>query len=57
MLDMTSKSNKDINLRYATVKIPRAMTDKITKIGEHYGYRSVSEFVIDAARRRLEELD
>ena len=56
MSDMMRKSNKDINLRYATVKIPRALTEKITKVGEQYGYRSISEFVIDAARRRLDEL-
>lgn len=44
---------------YSTVKIPSGFVDEIKKfIKEHdeFGYRTHSEFIIDAARRRLELL-
>jgi hypothetical protein len=44
-------------LRYTSVKIPDTLTARIKDVSEQQGYRTVTEFVIDAARRRLEELD
>lgn len=41
---------------YTSVKIPKNLATKITnsKIFKDGCYRSVSEFVIDSARRRIE---
>jgi metal-responsive CopG/Arc/MetJ family transcriptional regulator len=39
-----------------TVKIPKTLSNRIVKAAQKEGYRSVSEFVIDAARRRLDQL-
>ncbi|TXT61276.1 MAG: hypothetical protein BAJALOKI2v1_40070 [Promethearchaeota archaeon] len=47
------------NTRYRTVRIPEALVDSILKIIEEkkeLGYRSHSEFIIDAVRRRVEDL-
>ena len=42
---------------YHNVKIPRVLADEIERVIRQYpGYRSVSEFVIDAIRRRIEEV-
>lgn len=45
--------------KYRTVQIPDKLIKEIQKIIElnnELGYRSHSEFIIDAARRRLEEV-
>lgn len=44
---------------YRTVKVPEDLIQNIKETiskEKDLGYRSVSEFVIDAARRRLEEI-
>jgi len=47
-----------MNQDYRTVKIPSDLARKIESVikSSGLGYRNVSEFVIDAARRRLEEI-
>lgn len=40
-----------------TASIPREYAIRISKILEREGYLSVSEFVRDAIRRRLEEIE
>ena len=44
---------------YTSIKCPKQLADIITKsaIFKHYGYRSVSEFVLASARQRVEEFD
>lgn len=44
---------------YTSIKCPKQLADVITKsaIFKHYGYRSVSEFVLASARQRVEEFD
>jgi len=45
--------------RYTKVSVPKELADEIRKTINKYkelGYRSVSEFFIDVARRRLEEI-
>jgi antitoxin component of MazEF toxin-antitoxin module len=45
--------------KYRTVRIPASLVETILKIIEDHkelGYRSHSEFIIDAVRRRVEEL-
>ena len=46
-------------MAYTKVAIPKDLAVKIRSLIENsnLGYRSVQEFVIDATRRRLEELD
>ena len=41
---------------YTSVKVPKNLADKISnsKIFNENGYRSVSEFILDSARRRIE---
>ena len=41
---------------YTSVKVPKTLADKITNsaIYKEWGFRSVSEFMIDSARRRIE---
>mgnify|MGYP001770686046 CR=1 FL=1 len=43
---------------YTTIQIPRELVEMIDKIIEERkgGYRSRTEFVADAVRRRIEEL-
>ncbi len=41
---------------YVYVAIPKKLADIIDKAIERLGYRSRNEFVIDAVRKRLEEL-
>ncbi len=45
-------------VKYASVKIPRGLADKIVAeaILKLCTYRTVSEFVIESARRQLENL-
>ena len=42
-----------------TIKLPRDLVDRIDNLinSEKYGYTSRGDFVADAVRRRLEELD
>jgi len=42
---------------YTTVSIPKHLAEKMRKILKRSGYQSMAEFVRDAARRRLEELE
>lgn len=45
---------------YKTTNLPAKLYEKIEKLIRSYpefGYRSVMEFVADAVRRRLEELE
>lgn len=44
-------------MEYAKVSIPRDMVERARRVLARHGYRSVSEFVIDSVRRRLEELE
>jgi metal-responsive CopG/Arc/MetJ family transcriptional regulator len=50
---------KNVNQRlptaYTSVKVPKVLAERILKICEKEGYRSVSEFILDATRRRLEK--
>jgi Arc/MetJ-type ribon-helix-helix transcriptional regulator len=42
---------------YSTVKVPRALTDKIIERAiKGDSYRTVSEFVMESIRRRLDQL-
>lgn len=41
---------------YTSVKLPKAIAQRVNKAIEEQGYRSMSDFVIDSTRRRLEEL-
>jgi metal-responsive CopG/Arc/MetJ family transcriptional regulator len=41
---------------YTSVKIPKVLADRINQVAGQMGYRSVSEFVLDSTRRRLEQL-
>ena len=43
-------------MEYMKISIPRSLAEKIKKLLPNTSYRSVSEFVIDATRRRLESL-
>jgi hypothetical protein len=47
---------KKLPCQYTSVKIPMRLAEKIlaSKIFNENGYRSVSEFVMDSARRRIE---
>ena len=42
---------------YTSVKIPKVLAERIKKVCEPLGYRSVSEFILDATRRRLEQFE
>lgn len=43
--------------QYTSVKVPKVLADKINKVAIKDGiYRSVYEFVLDSARRRLDDL-
>jgi Arc/MetJ-type ribon-helix-helix transcriptional regulator len=46
-------------LRYATVKIPQPIADKVLEIAvQKLGtYRTVSEFVIESTRQHLERIE
>lgn len=41
---------------YATVKVPVPLVKRIESVGPSNGYRSVSEFVIESVRHRLDEM-
>lgn len=42
---------------YTSVKIPKVLADQIREIMIPLGFRSVSEFVLDATRRLLEKIE
>lgn len=42
---------------YTTVSIPNYLAERIRRVHTKAGYQSMSEFVRDAARRRLEEIE
>lgn len=42
---------------YSTVKVPAPLVKRIESVAEPNGYRSISEFVIDSIRCRLESLN
>jgi hypothetical protein len=44
------------NTEYTAVKIPVVLAEKINSKLDEFGYRSLTEFVIDSARRRLDQL-
>jgi len=46
-------------MRYRKLSVPESLireVERIIKAREDLGYRSVTEFVVDAVRRRVEEL-
>ena len=47
-----------MSYNYRSIKIPEELVLKVEELlrSSGLGYRSVSEFVIDAVRRRVEEL-
>jgi Arc/MetJ-type ribon-helix-helix transcriptional regulator len=42
---------------YTTVKVPMPLAKRIETVSEANGYRSVSEFVIESIRYRLDSLN
>lgn len=42
-------------MKYTSVKLPKTLADKINKIADSNGYRSVSDFVLEATRKHLRE--
>ncbi|MCV0372754.1 MAG: ribbon-helix-helix domain-containing protein [Nitrosarchaeum sp.] len=42
---------------YTSVKVPKVLAEKIMNKTKDQGYRSVSEFVLESTRRRLEEFE
>jgi len=42
---------------YTTVSIPKNLAERVREILTRAGYQSFAEFVRDAARRRLEEIE
>ena len=43
---------------YTSVKVPKVLADKISNVAIRKGtYRSVSEFMLDSARRHLEAIE
>ncbi len=47
---------KEKKTEWKTAAIPEDMYDRVEKIAPKHGYTSISGFVQDAVRRRLEEL-
>ena len=45
---------------YRTVKLPEELVNEIERLMKKHrrlGYRTIAEFVVDAVRRRIEELE
>ena len=42
---------------YTSIKIPNALATKIKNVAEKDGYRSISEFVTEATRIRLDKYE
>lgn len=51
---MESRSEE---IGYTSVKIPKALARQIDKVLSHRAYKSRTEFIIDAIRRRLDEIE
>jgi hypothetical protein len=47
----------DVHIVYTNVKLPIALRDRIKPLLEPLGFRNVTEFIIDAVRLRLRELN
>lgn len=41
---------------YTSIKIPKVLSEKILSIADTFGYRSVSEFVMEATREHLKRI-
>jgi len=41
--------------RYTSIKVPNVLADKIRNVADEEGYRSVSEFIMEATRIRLKD--
>lgn len=41
---------------YTSVKLPKVLAEQINEITDKAGYRSVSDFVLDATRNQLREV-
>jgi metal-responsive CopG/Arc/MetJ family transcriptional regulator len=41
---------------YTSIPLPKILAERVKQAGPKEGYRTVTEFVIDATRRRLDEL-
>ena len=51
--------SKEKKIVYSNIKIRKEFQDEIKKVIEnnpHLNYRSITDFVIDATRRRIEEI-
>lgn len=50
---------KESGCKYTSIKVPKVLAERIvnSKIFNQLGYRSVSEFILDAGRLRLEHLE
>jgi Arc/MetJ-type ribon-helix-helix transcriptional regulator len=45
-------------VQYFSIKVPKVLAEQITKVAIEKGsYRTVSEFVLESARRHLEQMD
>lgn len=53
---MTKKRSPMRMSDYTSVQVPKVLAEKIKRKMAGQGYRTVSEFVIDAVRRRLDEI-
>ena len=43
--------------KYTTIKIPMQLAKQIDAVLDHRAYKSRTEFVLDAIRRRLDEIE
>ena len=46
-----------MNEGYTSVKVPRALANRIKEVPPEKGYRNVSEFVLDWTRRGLDQVE
>lgn len=44
-------------VEYTSIKVPRTLAERINKVAPVLGYRSVSEFILDSARRHLDKIE
>ena len=47
----------EITTEYTNIKVPKELAKKVKPIAKKLGYRSVTEFSLDAIRRRVEQLE
>ena len=45
-----------LSMDYTSIPLPKILAERVKQAGPKEGYRTVTEFVIDATRRRLDEL-